>query len=517
MRTAFVLLGCLVFLGPLPGNGVSPAFAGEREERALKEADEELQGLIDDALDRGAKWLLGEQAADGSFGAEYGHPLGSTAISVLALLHARHPHTDPRLARAIEFMREVCTPLLKSGLRTYSASVTIMALVEYGRARGRTRGDFDLPEADRAWLSELVEFLVENRAFGGCWRYPGPGDGYDHSNTQYALLALKEARRAGLEVPEDLFVKVLGHFVGVQEKYGPKVRRYRETGGDGVYRADRETVSGYDHARGFAYVGSRPVTGSMTAAGVAAVSICISEVSEERWGTLIAAAEKAKFDGLAWLGRNFSVRENPGAGEVWHYYYLYGLERAGVLGGVVYMAGHRWYAEGATYLVDAQSPDGGWRVASRRGPGRVADPVTQSFALLFLSRATARALAVATEEPLLDLTNAAGLSDEDLAALFKTAYIELARLSGDEAAKRSREFAHLGPRVLPHLIRHLDAKGVEDRTRAVTILRAITGLAQGFEPDDEDGKRQAAMDRWTRWYLERRETLELDTTALRLR
>ena len=482
---------------------IAPAVVAGGGGRAQKVADRKLRDLVDDAIDRGSEWLAGTQAENGSFGAEFRHPLGSTAISALALLHSGMRFDHEVIERAFTFMRRQ-HKLLGKGLRTYAASVTIMALSEYGRARGRARGVFDLSPEDRAWLKSLVDFLVRNQVAGGGWRYPGPEDGFDHSNSQYALLALKEARKSGIIVPEEVFAKALKLFISTQEKRGPKVRRSREEGGDGVYFANRKTVAGYDYARGWGYVGPMAPSGSMTAAGVAAVSICVSELSENRWGTVKAAGEKARWDGIAWLGKNFSVKENPPGGPAWHYYYLYGLERAGVLAGVVYMAGHRWYARGAKYLVDAQSPDGPWRVPSAMRGRQAADPVTQSFALLFLVRATARAMGVATEEPLIDLTGARELSDADFESLFKTAFAEMGRLTDEAAEKRARAFALLLPRVVPLLLKRMAAEQEETRTRAVKILRAATGQSKGFDPAAEETVRREVLDRWIGWYFENR-------------
>ncbi len=471
-----------------------PEISTGKDTPPQKIADEKLQKLIDESIDRGAEWLAGTQAPNGSFAAELGQPLGGTALSVLALLHSGMAPDHDVIRRAFEFMR-ILHRASGSSRHTYSASVSIMALAEYRRARG------ELSKEDRDWLASLVTFLLKSRTAGGAWRYPGPRDGFDNSNTQYALLALKEARRSGVPVPEEVFAKVLTHFISRQERRGAKVRRSREEGGDGVYSANRRTVAGYDYARGWGYIEPQGVTGSMTAAGTAAVAICLSELQDRRWRSLIAAGEKAMWDGIAWLGKNFSVRDNPRGNAGWHYYYLYGLERAGVLAGVVYMAGHRWYAEGAKYLVDAQSPDGSWRVPSAMRGGRQADPVTQAFALLFLARATARSMAVATEEPLVDLTGAGELGDEGLRNLFKAAFVEMVRLEGDALTKRAGEFRHLGPRVVPLLLTRLTADELELRARAILILREITGRSKGFDPRAGEPARQAAVDRWISWYL----------------
>ena len=66
-------------------------------------------------------------------------------------------------------------------------------------------------------------------------------------------------------------------------------------------------------------------------------------------------------------------------------YYMYALERAGMLYGTEMMGTHKWYPEGAKVLIETQGAD---------GTGATARSDT-CFAILFLKRAT-RALGVAT-------------------------------------------------------------------------------------------------------------------------
>ncbi len=507
-RTALVLL-----LLPL-ASAVAPA------QEDAKATDLTLSRRVAEAIDRGATWLAGTQQPNGTFPSPYaaGYPMGPTGLCTLALLHSGVPRTDSAVERAIAYLRTAWNAVRKRGglaPRVYDISVTVMALAEFGRdRRPEAGGAFVLDETDRKWLDEMVRWLVSVQQGNGAWRYPEAG--YDLSNTQYALLALKEARRCGIEVPRKVFERALGHIVGAQERDGPQAPRYEERGGDGVYGAQRERVPGHDRVRGFGYVGPAAATGSMTAAGVAVAAICASEMDPLRQRDLAAAGWQAVRDGIAWLGRRFDVRQNPGYGATWHYYYLYGLERAGVLARVVYMGEHRWYAEGARYLVDAQAPDGSWRPAL---PAQAADipclprggnVVDQAFALLFLSRATARALGVATEEPLLDLPAGKDLPAEEFEKLLDAAFAEMDRLTPERAADRARDFALIGPRVIPSLLARLTAEAVGERARADQVLRSVTGLTFGFEAAGPDADREAAVDRWTMWYLANRDRLAVD-------
>jgi len=85
-------------------------------------------------------------------------------------------------------------------------------------------------------------------------------------------------------------------------------------------------------------------------------------------------------------------QERPAGTNEFFYYYLYALERAGMLVGAETIGGHRWYVEGAKVLVEAQKPDGSWEHA-----GDWNKPVWNAcFAVLFLKRAT-RPLVASTD------------------------------------------------------------------------------------------------------------------------
>jgi hypothetical protein len=58
--------------------------------------------------------------------------------------------------------------------------------------------------------------------------------------------------------------------------------------------------------------------------------------------------------GLDWLGKNFDVTKNPNKTQFAYLYYLYGLERVGMLYGTDRMGQHEWYPEGANHLLSTQ-------------------------------------------------------------------------------------------------------------------------------------------------------------------
>ena len=142
-----------------------------------------------------------------------------------------------------------------------------------------------------------------------------------------------------------------------------------------------------DHADHEAY-------GSMTAGSIGTLAIWDYIKDNDDGKKRSWKNDKNIHQGLQWIAKNFSVTYNPGPYEHaqmakdsknQYLYYMYALERAGLLYGTEMMGTHKWYPEGAKVLIETQSPAGSW------GDGTI-DPC---FAILFLKRAT-RALGVAT-------------------------------------------------------------------------------------------------------------------------
>jgi hypothetical protein len=249
-------------------------------------------------------------------------------------------------------------------------------------------------------VEEIVRYLVlwlVGKQEEQVWRYPGGHEGnQDLSNTQYALLALQAAARCGIEAPANVYKRALAYLLEQQEKKGPEVVRWipnpaYEPGTDDHYGPF--TAQSKDKARGWGYLPGEPVgaSGSMTTAGIAGLSIC-----RDRLRALDALdkdtdkrIDRSLLDGIAWLAKEFRVDTNPGATPGWHYYYLYGLERAGAMTGLQYFGKRDWYREGAEFLIKAQMRDGGWPEATNDRNARFQIRLTQTcFALLFLRRAT---------------------------------------------------------------------------------------------------------------------------------
>ncbi len=305
------------------------------------------------------------------------------------LVHAGVSESDPDFQQLLKNM--LVGPLE----RTYNVALQAMILEELHRVNYQLR------------IQQCAQFLVDNQCQNGQWSYgtpslfardihtglgrdmatlaarlpvreyvpdgprlkprvktfvrvwkkrEGPPTG-DNSNSQYALLGLRSCHDAGVVLPPEV--------IRLAQKW------WREAQHDDPRRDPSE-------GQGWGYGGRNQdrAYGSMTAGGVASLAIC-DYILREDW-----RRDRSLQKGLLWLARHFSVTENPHreGHPQWLYYYLYGLERAGVFTGVEKMGVHDWYARGALSLLETQQPDGSW-------PG--GQPVQDAcFAILFLRRAT---------------------------------------------------------------------------------------------------------------------------------
>jgi hypothetical protein len=175
-------------------------------------------------VDAGIAWLARHQAPDGSWscdnfqacckknvcdgrGASADHTPGTSALAVLAFLGAGHTHRHGAyrevMKRAVRYLQSIQTPDGCVGAKTgdghylYNHAIATMALAE---AYGMTS-----TPGLRKPAQDAVDFLVgaQNPYLG--WRYGiRPGDN-DTSVTGWAVLALKSALLADLNVPAEAF------------------------------------------------------------------------------------------------------------------------------------------------------------------------------------------------------------------------------------------------------------------------------------------------------------------------
>ncbi len=327
---------------------------------------------VKQAIDRGKKFLLKEQAQDGSWPADADVRTGITSLSLLALLNSGMSPQDPAVRRGLQYLRTRSPDDTAGHYETYQVSLMIMAL-----SAARDKSD-TFRIADLAQRLEGGQITAGNP---GAWSYSlknGRQMGGDQSNTQFAILGLREAVEAGAAVSRQTWE--------LSRDYWERNQNF-----DGGW--------GYE-VGGVSDIASKPPSrGSMTVAGVASLSIAqqmlMSDAGVATDGTPPCCEDPVPDtpiqNGVAWLARSFSVHQNPGVGgQQWLLYYVYGIERAGRLSGQRFFGDHDWYREGTSMLLATQNQvDGHWV-----GLGsHESQPVCgTSLALLFLSKGLAPVL-----------------------------------------------------------------------------------------------------------------------------
>lgn len=283
------------------------------------------------------------------------YDLGLTALATVAMLENGVPPSDPSIRRAYQYVRRNA----ERETRTYNIALAILLLEQLGNAR------------DRVLIQRLAYRLVAGQLDSGGWTYTCPvnerletdpealakakrreGVG-DNSNTQFAVLGLWTARRVRANVDEAL------------ELVEKRFRNSQSSKGGWDYKSTGESD-----------------TPAMTAAGAFILAVAAahkqaqetqggSEPGETRQALLEDAAFKRALERVTQYVKGMGKRPAP--------YFLWSVERLGVVLSTQTFGDVDWYQRGTEVLLANQESDGAWRIAH---PG-VADT---SLALLFLSR-----------------------------------------------------------------------------------------------------------------------------------
>ena len=273
---------------------------------------------------------------------------GFTACATYALLAAGENPQDPRVQKAVHFLKTAdITGVYAIGMRC----LVWQQLPQSAEVRVLAKRDAE----------QLINLLNKAGPGKGGWDYDDPtgrGGRIDHSVSQYGVLGLWAAQRCGYEVNPDTW-----------ELIDKTWRDHQHSDGGWAYANDGKGNGNPDGP-----------TASMTAAGVATLFITQDVLrANEGLGCKGNLVNEAIDRGLAWIGKDdfHGVHENN--------YAWYGVERIGVASGYKYFGDKDWYAVGAEELVRRQAKDGSF---PSNYPGSMPIPNT-AFALLFLSRGRA--------------------------------------------------------------------------------------------------------------------------------
>ncbi len=359
------------------------------------------QVQVDAAIKKGVEYLRKAGSPESHQGCDE-HPFADSDELILwTYTHAGVPEEAP------EFQALLQKVLGAELTKTYKVALQAMILEELDRVKHQHR------------IAQCAQFLVDNQMKSGEWSYgdptpflkdvpttgaprkevasgskkppkPTPGvrtkppvrtritvqkrrDGRgekgsnegDNSNSQYAALGLRACHDAGIVIPQEVAQQAL--------------KAWERSQRDGAWNYQRSKKQGY---------------GSMTGGALGSMVI-YHYILNEPW-----MKDPAIQNGLKWMAENFTVQENPSAANgpkhaATTHYYLYAMERLGILYGTETIGARSWYPEGARWLLETQRADGSWLTAKSKGTTEVWDTC---FAILFLRRATRPLTDVASED-----------------------------------------------------------------------------------------------------------------------
>lgn len=325
---------------------------------------------IEIALDRGARFIVNAQEADGSFtdpdarqAARNGYAL--TALGLMALAAIGHQPGDPNregaaMKRALDFMLRNDRRRNRSGGpyeyygqdggRMYGHGISTLCLTEL-MGMGVDRAQEKLL---RKYTTKAVNLILvsqkaskRNPAHRGGWRYDPTSRDSDLSVTVWQLMALRSAKNAGIDVPKDAIDSAVRYLK--RSYYSPRDARGRPV----------------NLNSGCGYMPNQPPRYSTTAAGLLSLQVC------------------GEYDAPEVIGStNWLKRKTVNKLEEWFfygtYYYAQGMQKRG--GDTARKA----RATTEKLLLPMQSVDGSWTGVNgmEQGAGRV---YATSLAMLSLS------------------------------------------------------------------------------------------------------------------------------------
>lgn len=348
--------------------------ASARAQRRPARVPRAEKNLIDRAIDDGVKYLKSTQNPDGTWQGQYGNRLGGIALAGLALRESGVPQEEPVIQRALGRVRT----LAANDYNTYDVALSIMFLDRITRDKPSgtaLRSAIGTPKvkklksgrvlvgeqvADSELIADLGDRLLSGQGPGGAWNYNlrTAADG-DHSNTQFGVLGLWVAGQHGQDV------------------------------GEGLERCDKHFRNCQSREGGWGY-GNSGQTPPMTCAGLIALAAGLGHQRELTAGDARSLARnpapekdpkiEAGFRRLdAYLKSDLQTRVYGS-----NLYFVWSVERVGVLYGTEKIGQVAWYDWAASRMVGKQAAapqagNGSWNAHGTL--------VGTSFALLVLNRA----------------------------------------------------------------------------------------------------------------------------------
>ena len=346
---------------------------------------------IKDAIRRAQNDLLNQPLGGGEGG-----------LAAYALLKSEIDKNNPVIQKVVgQVLTKFNSGVYRAGSRhNYDAGVDAMLLEAVD------------PVLYRPQLQMIADYLISIQRQCGAWNYSDVTiDGGDTSITQYAILGLWAASRAGVEIPVTVWERAAKWHIDKQLNDGQFVYHPYDNPQDNDPDSQRPRLSMTVAASGSLLILRRLLFAearfheSVRPAGAGRRFGVLEAMPDDKAAPIgrgaAPAADRPSLVSIAAIDRTLKpslqiigsrLMEKGPRSQLFYCYYFYAVERVAALLDIERLGDHNWYDEGADELLLHQHADGYWTDAS----GRVA---ATSLAVLFLSKATAKSLPPKPKRP----------------------------------------------------------------------------------------------------------------------
>ncbi|MCJ8331707.1 MAG: hypothetical protein MJH11_17225, partial [Lentisphaeria bacterium] len=266
--------------------------------------------------------ILKSQNTNGSWNSSY--KVGMTALCLLALIHSDSDIKDEAVVDAIHYL------LNNSDKKTYSEALVAVVLETINAKKYKMR------------INQSYSFLEAAQKKNGAWGYTINSIASDNSNSQFAVMGIDAARRAGIPVNKAVLDNAKTYWKNFQNNDGS-----------------------------WGYSGQNRGMFSMTCAGVASVYLLGERLYSKPNACGDTVINKRILKGLENLAKNLKGKAARIQGRL---YSLYALERVAIYLGLKEIGGVDWYRWGAEHIVNND---------------KIHTLSDKAFALLFLAKGSA--------------------------------------------------------------------------------------------------------------------------------
>lgn len=308
--------------------------------------------------------------------ATHGQPGGMALVGMAFLKSGAGDLGHPKVQEAIAQARGLARQASREGVgeHCYNEAIACIFLCEAS------------PEEFQPEIRALLGALLNRQQQNGCWGYK-PHTYDDTSQTQYGMLTLWTAHRAGVPVPVSSVERAMQWLFRIQAKDGGYPYKPGDPVSLSMSAAGLGSVYVGAHLLGFGVQGSNakeegkaPLPPALQLVGAKKKTTDFQTLRPQAINAEMV--RRATSAGNAWFDKNFGCENSDPR---WTFYYLYALERyKSFMEAVEGKAEDEpaWYNAGVESLKGTQAKDGSW---DRGMVGKAADT---AFAVLFLVRST---------------------------------------------------------------------------------------------------------------------------------